>query len=192
MIFTRCRSPCARDRSQGTSRNAGEATAARERLRGTNPTCTVSPATASTTPSASRWPEPPRSTAGTLSCASCWPAAWPAIPEADIEDAQQLWYVCQATYSASRECTAVEQRYFVTSIPEETLTRDQELALVRMHWSVENGCHWTMDVILGEDDAQPCQANKASIETVSWLRIIGFNAVSAWRQQAPRMDRMPI
>jgi hypothetical protein len=113
-------------------------------------------------------------------------------PEADIDDAQQLWYVCQATYSAEGECTAVEQRHFVTSIPEGTLARDQELALVRMHWSIENGCHWTMDVVLGEDDAQPCQASKGSIETVSWLRIIGYNAVSAWRQQAPRKDGKPI
>ncbi len=98
-------------------------------------------------------------------------------PEADIEDAQQLWYVCQATYSPTGACTAVEQRYFVTSIPAETLTRDQELALVRLHWAIENNCHWTLDVMLGEDDAQPCQATKASIETVSWLRIIGYNAV---------------
>jgi hypothetical protein len=41
---------------------------------------------------------------------------------------------------------------------------------------------WTMDLMLGEDHAQPCQASKASIETVNWLRIIGYNAVSAWRQ----------
>lgn len=113
-------------------------------------------------------------------------------PEADIEHAQQLWYVCQTTYSPAGACTAVEQRYFVTSIPEGTLTRGQELALVRMHWAVENGCHWTMDVVLGEDDSQPCQASKSSIETVSWLRILGYNAVSAWRQQAPRRDGKPI
>jgi len=36
-----------------------------------------------------------------------------------------------------------------------------------------------MDVMLGEDDAQPCQASRASIETVSWLSIIGYNVVSA-------------
>jgi hypothetical protein len=46
--------------------------------------------------------------------------------------------------------------------------------------------------MLGEDDAQPCQASRASIETVSWLRIIGYNAVSAWRQQSPRKDHKPI
>jgi hypothetical protein len=49
-----------------------------------------------------------------------------------------------------------------------------------------------MDVVLEEDEVQPCQANKASIETVSWLRIIGYNALSAWRQQSPRKDRKPV
>lgn len=42
-------------------------------------------------------------------------------PEADIEHAQQLWYVCQTTTDRRGECTAVEQRYFVTSIPTGTL-----------------------------------------------------------------------
>ncbi len=113
-------------------------------------------------------------------------------PAADIEDAHQLWYVCQTTSLPSGEITSVEQRHFVTSIPVGILTRDEELALVRMHWAIENGCHWTLDVMLGEDDARPCQANRNSIETVSWLRIIGYNAVSAWRQLAPRKDRKPI
>jgi len=113
-------------------------------------------------------------------------------PEADIEAAQQLWYVCQTTTDRHGTCVAVEQRYFVTSIPATVLTRDEELALVRMHWAIENGCHWTMDVMLGEDDAQPCQASRSSIEAVSWLRIIGYNAVTAWRQLAPRKDRKPI
>ena len=113
-------------------------------------------------------------------------------PEADIEGAQRLGYVFQTTEGPDVECVAVEQRHFVSSIPTGILTHDQELALVRTHWAIENGCHWTMDVMLGEDDAQPCQASRESIETVSWLRIIGFNAVSAWRQQSPRRDRKPI
>jgi hypothetical protein len=102
-------------------------------------------------------------------------------PEVDIKAAQQFWYVCQTTYLPNGDAVSVEQRYFVTSIPTGTLTRDQELALVRMRWAIENGCNWT-----------PCQASRASIETVSWLRIIGYNAVSAWRQQAPSKDRKPI
>ncbi|ABS24819.1 ISAs1-like element ISAnsp13 family transposase [Anaeromyxobacter sp. Fw109-5] len=113
-------------------------------------------------------------------------------PAAAIEAAQQLWYVCQTTTDRRGEIVAVEQRYFVTSIPTGTLTRDQELALVRMHWAIENGCHWTMDVMLGEDEGHPCQASRASIETVSWLRLIGYNAVSAWRTLAPRKDGRPV
>jgi hypothetical protein len=35
----------------------------------------------------------------------------------DIADAQQLWCVSQTTYAHNGECVAVEQRYFVTSIP---------------------------------------------------------------------------
>jgi len=112
--------------------------------------------------------------------------------EVDIEAAQQFWYVCQTTYLPNGDAVSVEQRYFVASIPTGTLTRDQELALVRLHWAIENGCNWTMDMMLREDDAQPCQASRASIETVSWLRIIGYNAVSAWRQQAPCKDKKPI
>jgi hypothetical protein len=113
-------------------------------------------------------------------------------PAADIEAAQQLWYICQTTTDGHGEVFAVEQRYFVTSIPTGALTRDQELALVRMHWAIENGCHWTMDVMLGEDEGHPCQASRASIETVSWLRLIGYNALSAWRQLAPRKDGKPV
>jgi hypothetical protein len=113
-------------------------------------------------------------------------------PAAAIKAAQQLWYVCQTTTDRHGQIVAVEQRYFVTSIPTGALTRDEELALVRLHWGIENGCHWTLDVILGEDDGHPCQASRASIETVSWLRLIGYNALSAWRSLAPRKDGKPI
>jgi hypothetical protein len=83
-------------------------------------------------------------------------------------------------------------RDFLTSIPTGALTCDEELALVRLHWGIENGCHWTLDVVLGEDDGHPCQASRASIETVSWLRLIGYNALSAWRTLAPRKDGKPL
>jgi hypothetical protein len=46
--------------------------------------------------------------------------------------------------------------------------------------------------MLGEDEYHPCQASRASIETVSWLRLIGDNAVSAWRTLAPRKDGNPV
>jgi hypothetical protein len=116
----------------------------------------------------------------------------PTTPPPPSRNAQQLWYVCQTTTDRRGEIVAVEQRYFVTSIPAGTVTRDQELALVRLHLGIENGCHWTLDVALGEDDGHPCQASRAFIETVSWLRLIGYNALSAWRALAPRKDGKPV
>ncbi len=38
-----------------------------------------------------------------------------------------------------------------------------------------------MDVALEEDDRQPCQLTRDAIEVVGWLRIIGYNILSAWR-----------
>jgi hypothetical protein len=46
--------------------------------------------------------------------------------------------------------------------------------------------------MLGEEDAQPCQASKASIETVGFLTIVGHKAVSVLRQWAPSKERKPI
>jgi len=112
-------------------------------------------------------------------------------PQVDFKDAQQFFYVNQTTYGPDGEPCAVELRYFIASIPEGTLTRAEELALVRLCWSIENDCNWVLDMVLGEDDHQPCQASRTSIETVSWLRIIGYNALSAWRQLLPRKDRKP-
>ena len=64
--------------------------------------------------------------------------------------------------------------------------------MIRMHWSVENGCHWTMDVMLGEDDAQPCQASRdihrdGELAPHHWLQ-----RGERWRQLAPRKDRKPM
>lgn len=112
-------------------------------------------------------------------------------PNMDFPDARQFFYVNQTTYGPDGKICCVEQRYFVTSIPEGMFTPDQELLLVRLFWAIENDCNWTFDMVLGEDDHQPCQASRASIEAVSWLRIIGYNALSAWRQLMPRKDRRP-
>jgi hypothetical protein len=89
---------------------------------------------------------------------------------------------------------ACDHRHYSIGKPlAQTTERYRGHVIVRdMHWSIENGCNWTMDVVLGEDDSQPCQASKDSIETVSWLRVIGYNAVSAWRQQSLRRDQKPI
>jgi hypothetical protein len=44
---------------------------------------------------------------------------------------------------------------------------------VRGHWGVENGLHWSLDVVFGEDQARMRQGNSA--ENFSILRRIALN-----------------
>ncbi len=112
-------------------------------------------------------------------------------PEIKFPDLKQLWRVRQQTFVGDK-LDAEEVRYFASSIPPKLLSPNQQLALVRLHWGIENAHHWTLDVALSEDDAQPCQASRESIEVVCWLRILGYNLLAAWRAQAPRKDRLPM
>ncbi len=109
----------------------------------------------------------------------------------DMPGLREFWLVWQTTYPKEGGFRS-ELRFFASSIPPEALTDDRKLAVVRMHWGAENGHNWTMDVMLEEDDRQPCQASRESLETVAWLRIIGYNIASAFRAHAPRQDRLPM
>jgi len=42
-----------------------------------------------------------------------------------------------------------ESRYFITSLPPDPKLIAQA---IRGHWGVENGCHWTLDVVFREDE----------------------------------------
>lgn len=109
-------------------------------------------------------------------------------PELDIYGLRQLWRVRQVT-SANGKLVSEEVRYFLSSIPPTKLKPTQQLALVQLHWGIENGHHWTLDVALQEDDVQPCQASRDAVEVIGWLRTLGYNLLAAWRAQAPKKDR---
>jgi len=47
--------------------------------------------------------------------------------------------------------SALETRYYIAS---GELTTEAFAAAVRDHWSIENGLHWSLDVIFGEDDCR--------------------------------------
>jgi hypothetical protein len=95
--------------------------------------------------------------------------------------ARQVWRVKQTTEKPNGE-VEVENRYFVTSLPWERLTGQEILRLVRLHWAVENGCHWTMDVVLGEDTRPWCTQGKA-LRMLSWLRLLAYNALRFLRHR---------
>jgi len=112
-------------------------------------------------------------------------------PDVDVADAKQFWRITQTTRPCEGEPT-VEIRYFISSTPHGFLSPKEQLEVVRLHWGIENGHNWTMDLMLQEDERKPCQANKNAIEVVCWLRIIGYNILAAWRAHAPKKDRRPM
>lgn len=115
------------------------------------------------------------------------------VPEADFPGVVELWRVKQATVpDDSAQEGSEEVRYFVSSMSPSLLTPTQKLALVRLHWGIENGHNWTADVALEEDDVRPCQASQDSIEVVAWLRVLSYNLLAAWRARGPKKDQQPL
>jgi predicted transposase YbfD/YdcC len=82
-----------------------------------------------------------------------------------------------------------EYRYFVTSLDTTVFNFQQLLRLVRVHWGIENRHHWTLDVVLGEDERQPCRPTRTALEVVAWLRALAFNLVSCFRARLPPEGR---
>ena len=113
------------------------------------------------------------------------------VAAVDMAGIQQLWRVSQQTFTDGK-LTAEDVRYFLSSVPPTLLSPTLQLALVRLHWGIENGHNWTMDVALTEDDVQPCQKSRDAIEVIAWLRVLGYNLLAAWRSQAGKKDRLPI
>jgi predicted transposase YbfD/YdcC len=69
--------------------------------------------------------------------------------------------------------TREESRYFITS-----LTDVNEFArAVREHWGIENGLHWHLDVIFGEDKAQQKKDN--SPLNMNVLRKVALNLLKS-------------
>jgi predicted transposase YbfD/YdcC len=97
------------------------------------------------------------------------------------ESAHQVWRVKQTTEHRDGT-TEVENRFFITSLPWDRLTGQEILRLVRLHWGVENGCHWTMDVVLGEDAHPWCTRGRA-LRMLSWLRLLAYNALRLLRDR---------
>jgi hypothetical protein len=104
-----------------------------------------------------------------------------------IYDAQELWRVEQVTVTDAGARSA-ETRFFISSLPPKQLKPSEKLGLVRLHWGIENNRHWTMDAIFKEDDRQPCQLSRRSVEVGCWLRALSYNLVATLRSAAEPTD----
>lgn len=78
----------------------------------------------------------------------CW-----ATEHIDWFEEKQLWkgmksiIVIESTRTIKGK-TTVSKRYFLSSLP---ANAQHLLSVVRSHWSIENGPHWSMDLIFEED-----------------------------------------
>jgi len=66
----------------------------------------------------------------------------------------------------------VEQHYFLCSFKDDV---ERFAALVRGHWSVENRCHWVLDVTFGEDHCQV--RDRTAAHNFSLLRELAIKAL---------------
>lgn len=87
-------------------------------------------------------------------------------------------------------------RYFVSSLPRDSLSDDQWLLLVRNHWGVENDCHQIWDKIFREDQKPWIEAGQGSCQgtvVVMLLRRIAYNLLALYRSVTQRStDRRQI
>lgn len=113
-------------------------------------------------------------------------------PEVDFAGAKQLWRVRQTALrrddSGHELERTVEDRYFVTN---RVFKAEHALALVRVHWGIENGPNWTLDVIFKEDAGSPCAQGQGAI-IVAWLRVLAYNLAAIWRRKQPPQHGEPL
>jgi predicted transposase YbfD/YdcC len=65
---------------------------------------------------------------------------------------------------------SVERRYYLSSLP---LDAEKFGQAVRLHWSIENQLHWTLDVVFGED--QNRTRTGYALENLATLRRLALN-----------------
>lgn len=100
--------------------------------------------------------------------------------------ARQIWRVKQTTEHPDGR-VEVENRYFITNLAWGRLKAGQILAVIRVYWGVENGCHWTVDVAMKEDQNCWCTAGRA-VRMLSWIRLMAYNAVRLLKDRYLRSD----
>lgn len=84
--------------------------------------------------------------------------------------------VCVESYrkELSTGKTSAERRYYLTSHEPDA---EKLQRLIRQHWSIENSCHWVLDVVWDEDASRIREKNAA--QNVALLRKMALNLLKA-------------
>ena len=73
---------------------------------------------------------------------------------------------------------STEQRFFIASVPP---VAERIASAVRSHWLIENGLHWTLDVVFNED--QSCVRKDNAGENMALVRHISLNMLNNTKKQ---------
>lgn len=73
----------------------------------------------------------------------------------------------------AKDKLSIEQRFFISSLPP---TAERIASGVRSHWLVENGLHWTLDVVFNEDKSRVRKDNAG--ENMALIRHITINMLN--------------
>jgi len=125
---------------------------------------------------------------GRLETRRYWQAAAPDwLPEfSEWRDLQSVG--CVETTRTLGEKTTTETRCYLSSLPVET---GRFAGAVRGHWSIENSCHWVLDVTFGEDASRVRIGNAA--ENLGILRRFALNMIKRTatpKKQSVRTKRL--
>lgn len=97
------------------------------------------------------------------------------------ESLRQGWLV-RAVHRADDGREQHEDRFFLSNVPVGRLSPSQILRVVREHWSIENDCNWTLDMVLAEDDLPMCTQGTATL-TLGVLRLLAYNLLQLARRK---------
>jgi len=100
---------------------------------------------------------------------------------------RQVILVVQTTRPADGAADQEELRYFASNASMDLLSPKETLELVRRHWSIENDCNWTFDMIFGEDFGRLCTQNK-SVFALGIIRMIAYNMLQWLRKSHVRVQ----
>jgi len=92
------------------------------------------------------------------------------------------------TLHAKGRRTALENRYFLASLPASRLTAKQWLRLVRLHWGVENNCHHTLDTAFEEDERPWIESSPRGMLVVAILPRLALTLLALFRSITQRSD----
>lgn len=77
-----------------------------------------------------------------------------------------------------------ENRYYITS---KAMDANQANQTVRDHWQIENGLHWILDVVFGEDQSR--KRRQRSAENFSFMRKFALSKLKAYKDGKTSMKR---